>query len=81
MIEEMNERINGSGSIELIPNGLAISRWCTCPAFIHICRSVCLPETIVLLGCGSFNNYAKHFEVDHNGYDFAAASRFHQLLI
>jgi hypothetical protein len=73
--------MHGSGSIELIPNGLAVSRWCTCPTFIHVGRAVRLRKTIVVLGCGSFNNYAKHFEVDHNGNNFAAAARFHQLLI
>jgi hypothetical protein len=73
--------MNGSRSIELIPNGLAVSRRCTCPTFIHICRTIRLSETIVALGSGSFNGYAKHFEVDQNGDDFATAARFHQLFI
>ena len=68
-------------SIELIPNGSAISRWRTRPTFIHVGRSVRLRKTIVVLGRGGFNNYAKHFEVDHNRYDFAAAARFHQFFI
>ena len=68
-------------SIELIPNGSAVSRRCTCPTFIHVCRPVRLRKTIVALGCGSINNYAKHFEVDYDGYDFAAAARFHQFLV
>ena len=68
-------------SIELIPNRLSVSRWCTRPTFIHICGSVCLRKTIVSLGRGGFNNYAKHFEVDHDGHNFAAAARFHQLRV
>jgi hypothetical protein len=70
-----------SESIELIPNGLTVSRRCTCPTFINVCRTVCLPKAIVVLGRGSINDYAKHFEVDHDGNDFAAAARFYQLLI
>ena len=68
-------------SIELIPNRPTVSRWCTRPTFIHVCGSVCLRKTIIALGCGGFNDYAKHFEVDHDGNDFAAAARFHQLLV
>jgi len=67
--------------IELVPNGLAVSRRCTCPASINIGRPIGLRKTIVALGRGSPNNYAKHFEIDHDGHNFAAAARFHQLLV
>jgi len=70
-----------SESIELIPYWLTVSCRCTRPAPIRIGRSVGLRKTIVALGRGSINDYAKHFEVDHDGNDFAAAARFYQLLI
>jgi hypothetical protein len=64
-------------SVELIPNGLAVSGRRSRPAFIDIKRPVGLRKTIVALrGCGS-NNYAKHFEIDHVGNDIAAAARFY----
>ena len=68
-------------SIELILDGFPVSRRCTCPTFVHVCGSVRLRKTIVALGCCSFNDCAKHFEVDQNGHSVAAAARFHQLLV
>jgi hypothetical protein len=65
-----------SESIELIPDGLAVSCRCTRPAPIRIGRSVGLRKTIVVLGRCSPNDYAKYFEIDHNGHNFAAAARF-----
>jgi hypothetical protein len=68
-------------SIELIPNGLTVSRRRSRPAPVHIGRTVSLRKTIVALGgCGS-NNYAKHFEINHVGNDITAAARFYQLFI
>ena len=64
-------------ALKLIPNGLAVSRRRTRPAPIHIGRSVGLRKTIVALGCGGFDNYAKHLEVNHNGNDVAAAACFY----
>jgi len=68
-------------SIELVPDGLAVSRRRTRPTFVNIQRSVGLRERIVALRRGGANNGAKHFEVDHDGHNFAAAPRFHQLLV
>jgi hypothetical protein len=68
-------------SIELVPDGLAVSRRCTRPASVNIGRTIGLRKTIVALGRGGANNGAKHFEVDHDGHNFAAAARFHQLLV
>lgn len=68
-------------SIELIPYWLAVSRWCARPTLIHVCGSVRLRKTIVALGRGGFNDCAKHFEVDHNGHNVAAAARFYQFLV
>jgi hypothetical protein len=68
-------------SVELILNGFPVSRRCACPASVNIGWSVGLRKTIVALGRGSPNNYAKHFEVDHDGNHFAATARFHQLLV
>jgi hypothetical protein len=65
----------------LIPYWLAVSRWCTRPTFINIGRAIGLRKTIVALRRCSSNDYAKHFEVDHDGHNFAAAARFHQLLV
>jgi hypothetical protein len=65
----------------LIPDGLTVSRWRTRPTFVHIGWSVGLRKTIVALRRCSPNNYAKHFEVDHDGHNFAAAARFHQLFV
>jgi len=67
----------GQYSVELIPNGLAVSGRRSRPAFIDIKRPVGLRKTIVALrGCGS-NNYAKHFEINHVGNDIPAAARFY----
>lgn len=67
----------GQYSIELISDGLAVSRRCSRPASVHIGWAVGLRKTIVALrGCGS-NNYAKHFEIDHVGNDVAAAAGFY----
>jgi len=67
--------------IELIPYGLAVSRRCTCPTPINICRSVGLRETIIALcGCG-LDDYAKHSKIDQDGKDFAATDRFNELLV
>ena len=63
--------------VELIPDGLAVPRWRTRPAPIHIGRSVGLRKTIVALGCGGLDNCAKHFEVNHDGNDVAAAAGFY----
>jgi hypothetical protein len=60
---------------------LTVSGWCPGPTFINVGRTIGLRKTIVALGRGGFNDYAKHFEVDHNGHNFAAAARFHQLLV
>jgi hypothetical protein len=68
-------------SVELILNGFSVSRRRTCPASINIGRPIGLRKTIVALGRGGANNYAKHFEIDHDGHNFAAAARFHQLLV
>lgn len=68
-------------SIKLVANGFPVSRWCTRPTFVNIQRSVGLRERIVALRRGGANNGAKHFEVDHDGHNFAAAARFHQLLV
>jgi hypothetical protein len=68
-------------SVELIPDGLAVSRRRTRPASVNIGRSVGLRKTIVALGRGGSDDCAKHFEIHHNGHNFAAAARFHQLLI
>jgi hypothetical protein len=68
-------------SIELIPYWLAVSRWCARPTLIHVCGSVRLRKTIVALGRGGFDNYAKHFEVDQDGHNISSAARFHQLLV
>ncbi len=68
-------------SVELIPDGLAVSRRRTRPTFVNIQRSVGLRERIVALRRGGANVDAKHFEVDHDGNNFAAAPRFHQLLV
>ena len=67
--------------IELVPNGLAVSRRCTRPTFVNIGRAIGLRKTIVALRCGGSDDYAKHFEIHHNGHNFAAAARFYQLLI
>jgi hypothetical protein len=67
----------GQYSVELIPNGLAVSGRRSRPAFVNIGRAIGLRKTIVALrGCGS-NNYAKHFEIHHVGNDIAAAARFY----
>jgi hypothetical protein len=68
-------------SVKLIPDGLAVSRRRTRPASINIGRSVGLRKTIVALGRCSPNDCAKHFEIHHDGHNFTAAARFHQLLI
>jgi hypothetical protein len=68
-------------SVELILNGFPVSRRCTRPASVNIGRSVGLRKTIVALGRGGSDDGAKHFEVDHDGHNFAAAARFHQLLV
>jgi hypothetical protein len=70
-----------SESIELIPDGLTVSRRRSRPAPIRIGRSVGLRKTIVALGRCSPNDCAKHFEVYDDGNNFAATARFHQLLI
>jgi hypothetical protein len=75
------EKIAKQNSIELVPDGLAVSRRRTRPTFVNIQRSVGLRERIVALRRGGANNGAKHFEVHHNGNHFAAAARFHQLLV
>lgn len=62
--------------IELIPNGLAVSRWRTRPAPIRIGRSVGLRKTVVALGCGGSDDYAKYFEIYHFGNDIPAAAGF-----
>jgi hypothetical protein len=67
--------------LELVPDGLAVSRRRTRPTFVNIQRLVGLRERIVALRRGGANNDAKHFEVDHDGHNFAAAARFHQLLV
>jgi|Laugrefbdmm110sn_1035136.scaffolds.fasta_scaffold80072_1 hypothetical protein len=67
--------------IELISYGLTVSRRCACPAPVHIGWAVGLRKTIVALCRGGPNNYAKHFEIDHSGHNFAAAARFHQFLV
>jgi len=68
-------------SIELILNGYTVSRRRTSPTFVNIQRPVGLRERIVALRRGGANVDAKHFEVDHDGHNFAAAPRFHQLLV
>jgi len=68
-------------SIKLVANGFPVSRWCTRPAFIHIEWLVGLSEGVIALGRGGSDDGAKHFEVDHDGNHFAAAARFHQLLV
>ncbi len=68
-------------SIELVPYGLAVSRWRTRPASVNIGRTVGLRKTIVALGRGGSYDDAKHFEINHDGNDFAAAARFHQLFV
>jgi hypothetical protein len=79
--ERKKEKKKTKGLIELIPNGFAVSRRCTRPAFIHIQRLVGLCEGVVALGRGGSDDGAKHFEVDHDRHNFAAATRFHQLFI
>jgi hypothetical protein len=79
--KEKNHCKTFSKSIELVPYGLAISSWRTRPAPVHIGRTVGLRKTIVALRRGSPNNYAKHFEINHDGNDFAAAARFHQFFV
>ena len=65
----------------MIPNGLAVSRRRTRPASVNISRAIGLRKTIVALRRGGSDDYAKHFEIDHNWNDFAAAARFYQFLI
>jgi hypothetical protein len=60
---------------------LTVSGWCPGPTFINVGRTIGLRKTIVALGRGGFNDYAKHFEVDQDGNDVASAARFHQFLI
>ncbi len=64
-------------SIELIPNGLAVSRRRTRPASVNIRRAIGLRKTIVALCRCSSNDYAKHFEVYDDGNNFAAAAGFY----
>jgi hypothetical protein len=64
-------------SIELIPNGLAVSRRCTRPASVNISRAIGLRKTIVALRRCSPNDCAKHFEVYDDGNNFAATARFY----
>jgi hypothetical protein len=70
-----------SKSIEIILYGFPVARRRPRPAFIHIGRTICLRKTIVALGRGGFDNYAKHFEVDQDGHNISSAARFHQLLV
>jgi hypothetical protein len=79
--EKKKETAAFSELIELVPNGLAVSRRRTRPAPVHIGWAVGLRKTIVALRRGGPNNYAKHFEIHHNGNNFAAAARFHQLFV
>jgi hypothetical protein len=79
--KEKKKKKKTKGLIELIPNGFAVSRRCTRPTFVNIGRAVGLRERIVALGRGGSDDGAKHFEVDHDGHNFAAAARFHQLLV
>ena len=67
--------------VELIPDGLAVSRRRSRPAPIRIGRSVGLRKQTVALRRGGSDDSAKHFEIHHFGNDIAAAARFHQLLI
>jgi hypothetical protein len=64
-------------SVELILNGFPVSRRRTRPTFVNIGRAVGLRKTIVALRRGGFNDDAKHFEVDHDGHNFAATARFY----
>ena len=70
-----------SKSIEIILYGFPVARRRPRPAFIHVGRTICLCKTIVALGRGGFDNYAKHFEVDQDGHNISSAGRFHQLLV
>jgi hypothetical protein len=65
----------------LILDGFPVSRRRARPTLIHVCGSVRLRKTIVALGRGGFNDCAKHFELDHNGHNVAAAARFYQFLV
>lgn len=63
--------------VELIPDGLAVSRRRTRPALIRIGQAVGLRKQTVALRRGGSDDSAKHFEIHHFGNDIAAAARFY----
>jgi hypothetical protein len=62
--------------VELIPDGLAVSRRRTRPTFVNIGRSVGLRKQTVALRRGGSDDSAKHLEIHHFGNDIAAAAGF-----